>query len=241
MSDKQLRSAFLIFFSGFCLWILWQGIDEMGKVEAFTSALKSGSEAALGNKEYEIGTLKIANVKAQDINDSNSAPEWKMYVSVLNLDQQTPRPLRDNILLAPSNQERKMYGLEGHPSFVLNKSDTTFWKWQFYLQILFYTGGYLIMGILFIIFNEMKFRNKKLFITPIKNIILSFALLFLFGIFIKWSIDWRLFNFLNDHYYLGENMPPLSNTLLYIGTPTFIFALYLEQAVHLQKEQDLTI
>jgi len=221
----------------------YAGFDQYQSVNEILNA-QSLIAAQPSERSLEIGNLRITKTTIQDINQPNRPAYGKTYISVTNLDQQTPSPKLDNTLLnlTDRQEQRTIYGLRGYPSFLVSKEDLTFWRSQFGLQILFYYGGLFIIGISFVLFYEINYRKEnKLFVPAIKNIILSLSFLFSVGAILKWGLDFRLFNFLNNQFYLGEPSPPIDNHMVLLGGILLFTAIILQRAVALQQEQDLTI
>lgn len=190
----------------------------------------------------KLGDLTFTKTKAQDFQDQNT--HWKTYASVSNLDRQTSSPQLDATILNLNErqQNRAIYGLQGHPSFMIKQNDLSFWKSQSYLQIIFYFGGLFIVGILYLLYYEINHqKNNKLFIPEIKNVILSFSYLFSFGAIIKWGLDFRLMNFQKKSILSRYSMPPISTWMVVVGAIMLFMAIILQRAVKLQEEQDLTI
>lgn len=241
MYTKRIRFFVLIFLSGFVIMTAYSGLDQYNSVNQLLNAsvLKTKGQ---GEQSLTLGNLKMTKTKVQDF--KNQTTYWRTYATVSNINKQTPSPQLDAAIinLNDRQQNRAIYGLQGYPSFMVKQDDLSFWQSQFYLQILFYFGGMFIVGILYILYYEINYRkDNKLFVPEIKNVILSFSYLFSFGAILKWGLDFRLFNFLNDQFYLGEPTPPISTWMIIVGAIMLFMAIVLQRAVKLQDEQDLTI
>ncbi|GEM_PF-1470890 len=243
MYTKTYRIVILSLLSIFIVWMAYLGFNQYQSVNKVLDAQTLTSEKPK-IQSLKIGSLSITKTTIQNINKPEHPVYGNTYVSVTNLDQKTPSAQIDNMLLTLSErqQQRTIYGLRGFPSFLVFQDDLSFWRSQFYLQILFYYGGFVIIGILFMLFYEINYRkNNKLFVPAIKNVILSLSILFSGGAILKWGLDFRLFNFLNNQFYLGEPSPPIDNNLVLLGGILLFTAIILKRAVALQNEQDLTI
>jgi hypothetical protein len=243
MYTKNFRIITIGLLSVFILWMAYAGLDQYQTVNTMLDAQILTTQTA-GERSLEIGNLRITKTNIRDINQPNRPTHGETYVSVTNLDQQTPSPQLDNTLLnlTERQQQRTIYGLRGYPSFLVSQEDLSFWRSQFYLQILFYYGGLFIIGIFFMLFYEINYRkDNKLFVPAIKNVILSLSILFSGGAILKWGLDFRLLNFLNSQFYLGEPSPPIDNDMVLLGGILLFTAIILQRAVALQNEQDLTI
>lgn len=243
MYTKNYRIVILSLLSILTLWVAYLGFD---RYQSINKMLQSQNLTTETTREYslEIGNLRVTKTNIQDVGQPDRPTYIKTFISVTNLDQQTPSPQLDNTLLNLTNRQkdRTIYGLRGNPSFLVSQDDLSFWRSQFYLQILFYYGGLFIIGILYMVYYEINYRkDNKLFVPAIKNVILSLSLLFSGGAILKWALDFRLFNFLNGQFYLGESLPPIDNNLILLGVALLFTAIILQRAVELQKEQDLTI
>lgn len=243
MYTKNYRVVILGLLAILTLWIGYIGITQYQTVNQLLNPQRITAKGTADNS-LEIGNLKITKVRVQDLEQSSRQSYWHTYISVTNLDRQTPSPKLDNTLLGLTNREqnRAIYGLQGHPSFLVSQQDLSFWRSQFYLQLLFYYGGLVIIGILYMLYYEINYRkDNKLFIPAIKNVILSLSFLFSGGGILKWGLDFRLFNFLNDQFYLGEPSPPINTTMIYLGVALLFMGIIMQRAIKLQQEQDLTI
>jgi len=243
MYRKNYRIIVLGLLSFFILWVGYLGFDHYRTVNNILDAQTLTTQET-GERSLEIGTLRLTRTNIQGKKQLDRPTYDKTYVSITNLDQQTPSPQLDNTLLnlTERQRERTIYGLRGYPSFLVLQDHLAFWQSQFYLQIIFYYGGIVIIGIFFILFYEINYRkDNKLFVPAIKNVILSLSILFSSGAILKWVLDFRLLNFLNSQFYLGEPSPPIDNVLVLLGSVLLFTAIILQRAVALQKEQDLTI
>lgn len=241
MYTKRNRIIIHLLLSVFVVSSVYMGIKHFNKANRILRSSTLNSKG-IGKQALELGDLKFTKTKVTNYSTHHS--RWVTYATVSNLDRETPSPQLDGTILGLNKRQhnRVIYGLQGHPSFMIKQDDISFWRSQILLQIIFYFGGLFIVGILYILYFEINYRkDNKLFIPEIKNIILSFSLLFSFGALLKLGLDFRLFNYLNNHFYLGEPMPPISKTLLYLGIAMFFAAVILQRAVKLQEEQDLTI
>lgn len=227
------------------VFVLWMGFARLDQYQATNSILDAQtlSKQNTGQRSLEIGNLRITKTNIHDINQSNRPAYGKTYVSVTNLNRQTPSPQLDNTLLnLNERQQCTIYGLQGYPSFLVSQEDIPFWRSQFFLQILFYYGGLFLIGIFLMLFYEINYlKENKLFVPAIKNVILSLSILFSGGAILKWGLDFRLINFLNNEFYLREPSPPITDNMILLGGILLFTAIILQYAVALQQEQDLTI
>ncbi|MDZ7658952.1 hypothetical protein [Fodinibius sp.] len=243
MYTKKYRIITLGLLSVFTLWMAYSGFKQYQTINTLLDT-QILTPPSIDDKSLEIGDLRITKASVQDFDQPDRRKYGRTFVSVTNLDHQTPSPQLDNTLLNLSQrqQNRTIYGLWGYPSFLVSPDDLSFWRSQLYLQILFYFGGLAIIGIFFILFYELNYRkDNKLFVPAIKNVILGLSILFSGGAILKWGLDFRLYNFLNDQFYFGEPLPPIDNNMIFLGGTLLFTAIILQRAVELQKEQDLTI
>ncbi|PAU94851.1 hypothetical protein CK503_05100 [Aliifodinibius salipaludis] len=243
MYTKNYRIVVLSLLSVFTLWMGYLGFNHYRAVSNMLDA-QTITASNTGERSLKIGNLRITKTTIQDVERPERPTYGKTYISVTNLNKQTPLPQLDNTLLnlTDRQQQRTIYGLQGSPSFLVLEDDLTFWRSQFCLQIFFYYGGLFIIGILYMLYYEINYRrDNKLFVPAIKNVILSLSLLFSGGAILKWGLDFRLISFLNNQFYLGEPSPPIDNELILLGVALLFTGIILQRAVALQKEQDLTI
>jgi hypothetical protein len=188
----------------------------------------------------EVGSLRLTAMDAQG-GDRITKTSSNIYVTLLNLDSSAPKSQRQATMENLESKNIPIFGLSGDPSFIINPSDFSFWRWQFYIQITFTWGGFIILYVLMIIGLNLKYRYQKIFVTSFKNVILSMGLLFIGGALLKWVHNIYLINFLKTHYESVNLSAPIPTMLFYIGIATLVSGFFLEDGVALQKEQDLTI
>jgi len=119
----------------------------------------------------------------------------------------------------------------------------SFWKSQYILNILLYAGsiiGFMIIGLFFV---EYQFKQQqKLFTKEIKLLVagLCFGTYLIF--FLNIILYGRMISFLNSEFYLGESLVGgIENGLLLLGLTLTFLLVFLERAIPIQREQDLTV
>lgn len=152
----------------FVLFTIWAGITEL---QTFQSVWNESPPAGNQTSLFEIGNLTLTKTSL----DTSVQSQTVRYVTVKDL-HFTPSQKERATILKTNPGISKIMGLMGHPSFLIDK-DEGFWKSQFYLEWGFRLGGWLVLGILFIVITKINFRqNKKLFTNKIKR--LFFGLFF---------------------------------------------------------------
>ncbi|NGP87499.1 DUF2975 domain-containing protein [Fodinibius halophilus] len=187
---------------------------------------------------YEIGDLTLSKTTVVQQDTKRTV----RYITTDDLSYTPSQKKTANILQAQTGLT-KIMGLSGNPSFLVTEEHESFWKSQFYYQIAFYFGGFLIFALFLIGVTEINFRQeKKLFTKEIKRFFGGIYALFITAFFIKAVLYGRMVHFLNNEYYLGESLTGgVSSSLLSIAVALLFIFLFLERAIKLQKEQDLTI
>jgi len=165
------------------------------------------------------------------------------YVSVLSISK--PALYNEQVqILQKADQIKPISDLTGHPSFLIHEKHETFWKSQFLMLHLFSSGGALFYAILAVAFAWVYFREgERYFTRDIRRFIQCFFLV-LAGFVIYTFLYSRLAYFLNKEFNMNESLlSGLSEmydwTFLLLAV-LFLYA-FIEKAIPIQEEQDLTI
>lgn len=137
----------------------------------------------------------------------------------------------------------KMSGLESPPSFLVLDKYKTFWKSQFYFEIIFRYGGLTFFFGLIFLLVELNFnQGKKLFTKEVKRVIYGLIFSIYGAFFLEAFLYGRMINFLNKEFYLGESLTGgFSQELLILATALLFLTIFIEKGVPIQNDQDLTV
>lgn len=234
IKEKNFRRLVFLIMSSFTVLIVWAGISEL---QDFNTVWNNSVPANGQKSTTEIGNLRLTKMAIEKEGKQHTVH----YITVQDLTYGPNLKKAENII---SNRQArtKIMGLKGHPSFLAGK-DEGFWKSQFYLQLAFAFGGWLAISIFFIVVTGINFKQqKKLFTETIKKLFTSLFFLIFAGFIAKAVLYGRIIHFLNNNYYLGESLTGgISLAMVWVMAALFFIIIFLERAVPMQKEQDLTI
>ncbi|WP_185957252.1 hypothetical protein [Gracilimonas mengyeensis] len=213
------------------LFMIWTGVHE---IRQFHSVLQEAPAEVESQNTFEVGPLMLTKTSAGD--------DLYRYVTVTDL-KHTPSPTKADEMLTTANSDRKVLGLVSSPSFKLSKEHLGFWKSQFYLELGLRVGGWLMILLFFIGMTITNFRQKKKLFTPaIYRWFLGLYFFTFAGFLAKAILYGRLMYFLNHEFYLQESLTAGISTNMALGLALFFFLiLFLQKAIPMQKEQDLTV
>jgi magnesium-transporting ATPase (P-type) len=164
------------------------------------------------------------------------------FVTLKELSYSASEQQQDQIL-SSNFGHTKMTGLESHPSFIIRDEHTSFWRSQYILLNALKFGGYIGFLIFTLLFANINFQqNRKFFTSEIRSLIywLSFGVFAYF--FLEMILYGRMILFLNEEFYLGEHIVGGgSEELLWLGIALIIAVSFIEKAIPMQNEQDLTV
>ncbi|HBQ58702.1 MAG TPA: hypothetical protein DD671_03525 [Balneolaceae bacterium] len=215
----------------FPIIFIWMGVGELNEFNATFQAddIEAGEVAT-----YSLDPLHLTKI--------NLDGTVYTYVSVTDLSYR-PANARASDILSSAPDYTKMLGLLSHPSFLVKASHLDFWKTQFHLQIaLQFLGWLLFIGFLIGISVTNFKQQQKLFTREVYRWVLGLYFLIFAG-FIAYPILYgRMIHFLNAEYNLGE---PLTSGIApepLIGLGILFFVIvFLQRAIPMQNEQDLTV
>jgi magnesium-transporting ATPase (P-type) len=186
--------------------------------------------------EFEDLSFKMDSVQ------KGSQEKMIRFVTLKELSYLAPEQEQDQILSTNSGYT-KMTGLESHPSFIIRDEHTSFWRSQYILLNILKFGGFIGFLIFSLLFAGVNFQqNRKFFTSEVKNLIywLGFGVYAYF--FLEMILYGRMILFLNEEFYLVEHIVGGdSEELLWLGIALIIAASFIEKAIPMQQEQDLTV
>jgi hypothetical protein len=211
--------------------IIWSGIQELNTFHSVFNADNVTEGEALN---YTMEPLSITKV---NLNDTIFT-----YVSVTDLSYRSSH-LKSAEILSSATDNTKMLGLLSHPSFLVNNSDSSFWQSQFYLQIGLNVLGWLILvGFLLGVSITNIRQEQKLFTQEIYRWVFALYFLVFAGFLAHPILYGRMIHFLNTEYYLGEPLTSgISQEPLWALMILFFVIIFLQRAIPIQNEQDLTV
>lgn len=188
--------------------------------------------------DFEINNLKLTKTTITEA----EAEKTVVYVTTKELSYLASKA-DQNKIISPNFGFTKMTGLESYPSFLITKKHEGFWKFQFYLEIIFKYGGLIFLFLILFIYSEINFKQeRKLFTKEIKWVFAGLCFAFLGAYFIELLLYGRMIYFLNTEFYLGESLVGGgSQYLLNLGIVFLFLIIFIEKAIPIQEEQDLTI
>lgn len=137
----------------------------------------------------------------------------------------------------------KIMGLQSHPSFIIRDEHTQFWRSQYILLNVLKFGAYIGFLIFSFLFAGINIQQKRKFFTSeIRNLVYWLG----FGVFAYFLLELILYGrmilFLNKEFYLGEHIVGGdSEELVWLGLVLIIVVIFIEKAIPMQQEQDLTV
>lgn len=222
----------LFAFLGFSMiGIIWLGFTE---VETFDQLFDASEVDAGETIVYSIGPLTLSKTNVDDT--------LYTYVSVSDLSY-TPSPSKKADILSSSLANTKMLGLYSHPSFMINAEERSFWRSQFYLHMGFTFGSLFIFMAFILGFSIINIKQKqKLFTKEVYRWVYGFYFMIIAGFIIYPIIYGRMIYFLNAEFYLGETLTSgiADEPLFALGILIFLI-IFLQKAIPMQKDQDLTV
>ncbi len=211
--------------------LIWSGLEELNKLHAtFEAEIIEAGEVI----NYTLEPLSITKVNVDNT--------IYTYVSVTDLSYR-PSDTQISDLLSSANKHIKTLGLLSHPSFIVEDSDIAFWKSQFYLQIgLDFLGWFLFIGVLIGLSVTNVLQQQKLFTTEVYRWVLGLYFLIFAGFIAHPILYGRMIHFLNSEYFLGESLTSgfEQGPLIVLGI-LFFLIIFLQRAIPIQNEQDLTV
>lgn len=236
ISDRKnlifTRVLAFIFIPGM-IWGIFTSIEEFNLMMD-----KSSAPVEYIENRFEIGNLKLTKTQVDLTGDSKIV----LYVTSKDL-QYTASNSKQQEIISSNFGFTKMTGLESFGSFLVSEENESFWISQFYLEIIFrYRGLTLIFTLLFF-YAEVNIRQgKKLFTKEIKWFLLALYGLVFFAYLIKAFLYGRMILFLNRNYSIGESVVGgLSQELFWLLIPLLFLIIFIEKAIPIQQEQDLTV
>jgi len=228
------QKLFIGFISLTVLLIIYNGYNE------FQNFLSVFNEFTIEEKQrvtYEIGYLQITKINEVKANGQKS----NRFVTIKGLSY--PASTNEQLREIGGSDNRFITGLVSHPSFKVTDTNESFWKSQFYWLIFLYGAGTSIASLLFAGLAVLMVKQKeRLFTKEIKHGIHAFFWLIMGGFILKGILFGRMIHFLNNNYGLGEKLTAgISNELLTLATAILILIVFIERAIPIQEEQDLTV
>ena len=215
----------------FPIIFIWTGIKELTDINTIFQA-----------DDIEAGEVVTYTLEPLHLTKIHLDGTVYTYVSVTDLSYRPPNSKATDIL-SSAPEYTKVLGLLSHPSFMVKASHLDFWKAQFYLQIaLKFLGWILFVGFLIGISITNIKQQQKLFTREIYRWVLGLYFLIFAG-FIAYPILYgRMIHFLNTEYNLGEPLTSgiATKPLLGLGILFFVI-IFLQRAIPIQNEQDLTV
>jgi hypothetical protein len=211
--------------------ILWSGLEELKE-------FKSTFEA----NELDVGEVLNYTVEPLSLTKVNFENTIYTYVSVTDLSYRPPNAETAEIL-ASASEYSKILGLLSHPSFLVKDSDLPFWRSQFYLKIgLDFLGWFLFIGVLIGLSITNFMQKQKLFTAEVYRWVFGLYFLIFAGFLAHPILYGRMIHFLNKEFNLGEPLTSgiASESLLALGI-LFFLIIFLQKAILIQKDQDLTV
>jgi len=200
------------------------------------------ASVAPNNKLESIETNNLKMTKIEVEQGGNTRID--RYVSVLSISR--PALYNEQVqILQKADQIKPISDLTGHPSFLIQEKHEPFWKSQILMLHLFSSGGALFFVILSVAFAWIYFREgEKYFTRDIKRVIHGFFLLVLAGIVIYTFLYVRLAYFLNNEFNMYESLhsgiSEMYEWTFLLLAVLFLYA-FIEKAIPIQEEQDLTV
>ncbi|MDZ7808436.1 MAG: hypothetical protein U5K71_15190 [Gracilimonas sp.] len=164
------------------------------------------------------------------------------YISVTDLSYR-PLNYKSTEILSMASENTKILGLLSHPSFLVKEADLPFWKSQFQLIIGFTVFGWLILiGFLIGMAITITRQQQKLFTREIYHWVLGLYFLIFAGFLAHPILYGRMIHFLNTEFYFGEPLTSGISVEPVLGLGILLFLIiFLEKAIPMQNEQDLTV
>ncbi len=193
--------------------------------------------------DLEIGTYEIGYLRVTKLNvTEEESPVSRRFITVIGLSY--PTTIDEQIEKIQHNSDKvKLSGLVSHPSFLISDENESFWKSQFYWIMFLFGAGPTLASLLFVVFTVLMVKQKeKLFTKEIKYGIHTFFWLIMGGLVFNSILFGRMIYFLNNNYGLGEKLTAgISNELLTLATALLVLIVFIERAIPIQEEQDLTV
>ena len=218
------------------LFILYNGFQEVSTFNPLFAGDDEFSEST--TDDFEIGFLTLSRVNHQQDNSSASS----RIVTVTGLTHRTPH-LVMSAEIEQAGSVGTLPGLFSHPSYLITTANEAFWKQQFYFLLLFYFGGFVLIGCLFIVIAYDLYRQKqRIFTKKMQNIVYGLFALFMGGYILHAVIYGRMIHYLNTNHALGESLTAgVSQEMFTISIFLFLIIVLFERAIPIQSEQDLTV
>jgi len=236
--DLIPKSVFKKMFIGFLsltvLLIMYNGYNE---VQNFLSVFDEFTIEEQQRVTYEIGYLQITKINEGTANGQKS----NRFVTIKGLSY--PATTNEQLREIGESGNRLIPALVSHPSFIVTDRNEPFWKSQFYWLLFLYGAGPVIAGVLFAGLAVLMVKQKeRLFTKEIKYGIHAFFWLIMGGFFLNGILFGWMIHFLNNNYGLGERLTAgISNELLTLATAILFLIVFIERAIPIQEEQDLTV
>lgn len=215
----------------FPILIAWNGVNEL---KEFNSVFNANEIKAGETLNYTMEPLSITKINLDDT--------IYTYVSVTDLTYQPSNSKAKEILSSVPGYS-KILGLLSHPSFLVKKSDLTFWRSQFHLLIGLNVFGWfiLISFLIGISITNIK-QEQKLFTKELYRWALALYFLIFAGFLAHPILYGRMIHFLNTEFYLGEKLTSgiSPEPLLVLGILFFVI-IFLQKGIPIQNDQDLTV
>jgi len=228
---KHFQKLLVGFMCFTAIFIIWSGIDELN---SFHSVFDADEVKAGETLNYTMEPLSFTKV--------NLDGTTYTYISVTDLSY---RPLNHKAteILSSALENTKALGLLSHPSFLVKEADLPFWKSQFQLTIGLTVFGWVIfIGFLIGMSITITRQQQKLFTREIYHWVLGLYFLIFAGFLVHPILYGRMIHFLNTEFYLGEPLTSGISPEPMLGLGVLLFlVIFLEKAVPMQNEQDLTV
>lgn len=217
-------------------FILYNGFQEVSSFHHLFADDDGFSEST--TDDFEIGFLTLSRVNHQQGNSSASS----RIVTVTGLTHRAPHHVMSEEI-EHAGSVGTLPGIFSHPSYLITTANEAFWKQQFYFLLLFYFGGFVLIGCLFILIAYDLYRQKqKIFTKKMQNIFYGLFALFMGGYYLHAIIYGRMIHYLNTNHVLGESLTAgISQEMLTISIFLILIIVLFERAIPIQSEQDLTV
>lgn len=214
------------------MWSIFTSIGELNKLLDYSTP---SVEKIVS--DFEINNLKLTKTTI------NKTEIEKTYIYVTTKDLSYLASKTDQSKTISTNFGfTKMIGLESYPSFLVTEKHESFWRFQFYLEIIFNYGGFALLFLILFIYSEVNFKQeRKLFTKEIKWVFVGLSGTFLGAYFIELLLYGRMIYFLNTEFYLGESLVGGSQYLLNLGIIFLFLSILIDKAIPMQEEQELTV
>lgn len=214
--------------------MIYEGYTE---IQTFSSVFDEYTIEEQQRLTYEIGYLQITKINGITANGHES----NRFVTIKGL--RYPTTINEQLREIEESANGFIPGLVSHPSFMVTNTNESLWKSQFYWLLFIYSAGSSIASLLFVWLAILLVKQRERLITKeIKFGIYAFFWLIMGGYILNGILFGRMIHFLNNNYDLGEKLTAgISNELLTLATAILVLIVFIERAIPIQQEQDLTV